>query len=121
MEFPSQPDNWKSPSINYPDSVLQFSSLFWTPLPLPHPTSNPVFSVFNALLILPRVHTSNGNDIETKRNDASVIGVFSVAKRNEPTYSRTWKDSNEANTIINIHCRIEEIIPEFSGSKIKRI
>ncbi len=69
--------------------------------------------------------TSNGNDIETKRNHASIIGVFSVAKRNEPTYSRTWKDRNEANTIINIRCRIEEITkiisPEFAGSKIKRI
>jgi hypothetical protein len=69
--------------------------------------------------------SSNGNDIEPKRNDASVIEVFSVAKRNEPTCSRTWKDRNEANTIINIRCRIEEITniisPEFAGSKIKRI
>ncbi len=53
--------------------------------------------------------TSNGNDIETKRNDASIKGVFSVPKRNEPTYSKTWKERSEANTIINILCRIEEI------------
>jgi hypothetical protein len=53
--------------------------------------------------------SSNGNDIETKRNDASVIGAFSVAKQNKPTYLRTWKDQNEANTIINICFRIEEI------------
>ncbi len=26
---------------------------------------------------------SNGNDIETKRNNSSMIGVFSVSKRNE--------------------------------------
>ncbi len=67
--------------------------------------------------------SSNSN--EPKQNDASIIGVFSVEKRNEPTYSRTWKDRNEANTINNIHCRIEEITniisPEFAGSKIKRI
>ncbi len=33
---------------------------------------------------------SNGNDIERKQNYASIIGLFSVSKRNEPTYSRTW-------------------------------
>ncbi len=69
--------------------------------------------------------TSNGNDIETKRNETSIIGVFSLSKRNEPSYSRTWIDQIEANAIIIILCRIEEITniisPEFSGSKIKRI
>ncbi len=67
--------------------------------------------------------TSNGNDIETKQNVASIIGVFSISKRNKPNYSRTWKDLSEANTIINILCRIEEITniisPEFAGSKRK--
>ncbi len=53
--------------------------------------------------------TSIGNDIETKRSDTSIIGVFSVLKRNEPTYSRSWKDGSEVNTIITIICRIEEI------------
>jgi hypothetical protein len=69
--------------------------------------------------------TSNGNDIEMKRNDASKIGVFSLPKRNEPTYSKTWKDRSEAATIIDILCRIEEITniisPKFAGSKRKRI
>ncbi len=67
------------------------------------------------------VQSSNGNDIETKRNDASIIGVFSVPQRNEPSYSKTWTDRSEANTIINILCRFEEITniisPEFAGSK----
>jgi hypothetical protein len=67
---------------------------------------------------------SNGNDIETKRSDASIIGVFAVSKRNEPTHSRTWNDRSEANTVINIICRIEEITniisPEFAVSKGKR-
>jgi hypothetical protein len=67
---------------------------------------------------------SNGNDIETKRNDTSIIGVFSVSKRKEPTYSRTWKGRSEANTIIIILCRIEEITNiislEFAESKRKR-
>jgi hypothetical protein len=54
------------------------------------------------------VQSSNGNDIETKWSDASIIRVFSVSKRNEPTYSKTWKDRSEANTIINILCWIEE-------------
>jgi hypothetical protein len=71
------------------------------------------------------VPTSTGNDIEGKRNDASIIGVFLVSKRNEPTDSRNWRDRSEANTIINILCRIEEITniisPEFAGSKRKRI
>ncbi len=56
----------------------------------------------------PRIRISNGNDIETKRNDTSIIGVFSVSKRKEPTYSRTWRDRSKANTITNILCRIEE-------------
>jgi hypothetical protein len=64
---------------------------------------------------------SNGNDIETKRNDTSIIGVSPVSKRKEPTYSITWKDRSEANTIIFILCRSEEItninVPEFFGSK----
>ena len=71
------------------------------------------------------VESSNGNDIETKRNDASITGVFSIPKRKEPSYSKTWTDRSEANTIINILCRIEEITniisPEFVGSKRKRI
>ncbi len=48
------------------------------------------------------MRNSNSNDIETKRNYASIIGVFLESKRNEPTYSRTWKDRSEANTNINI-------------------
>jgi hypothetical protein len=60
-----------------------------------------------------------------KGNDAWIIGLFLVSKRNEPTFSRTWKDQNKANTISNILCRIEEIkninSPEFAGSKRKRI
>ncbi len=43
---------------------------------------------------------SNGNDIETKRNHTSIIGVFSVSKRKEPTYCRTWKDRSEANILL---------------------
>jgi hypothetical protein len=72
----------------------------------------------------PKVGSSNGNDIEAKRSDTSIIGVFSVSKRNEPTYSRSWKDGSEVNTIIIILCRIEEITniisPEFAGWKRKR-
>jgi hypothetical protein len=68
---------------------------------------------------------SNGNDIETKRKYASIIGLFSVSKRNEPTYSRTWKDLSEAKTNINMLCKIEEITNIISlksaGSKRKRI
>ncbi len=68
--------------------------------------------------------TNNGNDIETKRSETSIIGVFSISKRNELTYSRTGKDRSEANTIIIVHCRIEAITniisPEFAGSKRKR-
>jgi hypothetical protein len=56
-----------------------------------------------------RAHSSNGNDIETKQNDISIIGVFSVSKRSESTYSRTCKDRSEAKTITLILCRIEEI------------
>ncbi len=43
--------------------------------------------------------TSNGNDIEAKRNDTSIIRVFLVSKRNKATYSRT---RSEAKTIIFI-------------------
>jgi hypothetical protein len=68
--------------------------------------------------------TSNGNDIEAKRSDTSIIGVILVSKRNELTYSRMWKDRSEANTIIIILCRIEAITniisPEFARSKRKR-
>ncbi len=68
---------------------------------------------------------SNGNDIETKQNYASIIGLFSVSKRNEPTYSRTWKDRSEAKPNINMLCKIEEITNIISlksaGSKRKRI
>jgi hypothetical protein len=64
---------------------------------------------------------SNGKDIEGKRNDTSIIGLFSLSKRNELTYSRNL---SEAKTIIIILCRIEErtniISPEFAGSKRKR-
>jgi hypothetical protein len=67
---------------------------------------------------------SNGNDIETKRSDTSILGVFFVSKRNEPTYSRSCKDGSEVNTIIIILCRIEEITniisPEFARWKRKR-
>jgi hypothetical protein len=67
---------------------------------------------------------SNGNDIETKRSETSIIGVFSISKRNELTYSRTGKDRSEVNTIIIVLCRIEAIAniisPEFAGSKRKR-
>ncbi len=52
--------------------------------------------------------TSNGNDIETKRNETSIIRVYPVSKRNEPIYSRTWKDRSEANTIITVVCQIAE-------------
>jgi hypothetical protein len=68
--------------------------------------------------------SSNGNDIETKRNETSIIGVFFVSKRKEPSYSRTLKDRSEANTISIILRRIEEITnissQEFAGSKRKR-
>ncbi len=64
--------------------------------------------LFGSSVLIPEGVSSNGNDIEMKRNDTSIIGVFSGSKRNEPTYSRTWKDRSEANTIIIIVCRIEE-------------
>jgi hypothetical protein len=47
-------------------------------------------NALGVLTLVDPVQSSNGNDIETKRNYASIIGVFSVSKRNEPTYSRTW-------------------------------
>ncbi len=65
--------------------------------------------IFTNLIISGKLRNSNGNDIETKRSNTSIIGVFSVSKRNEPTYSRSWKDGSEVNTIIIIICRIEEI------------
>ncbi len=46
-------------------------------------------TLFGACKIVAVFTGSNGNDIETKRNDASIIGVFSVPKRNERTYSKT--------------------------------
>jgi hypothetical protein len=45
------------------------------------------------------LRSSNG-DIKTKRNYASIIGVYSVSKRNEPTYSRTWKDEAKRTQIL---------------------
>jgi hypothetical protein len=71
------------------------------------------------------MRNSNSNDIETKLNYASIIGVFLESKRNEPPYSITWKDRSEANTNINMLCKIEEITSiislKFAGSKRKRI
>jgi hypothetical protein len=69
------------------------------------------------------VPTSNGNDIEAKRNDTSIIGVVSVSKRNEPTYYTTQSKVKRSEDFIIILCRIEEITniisPEFAGSKKK--
>jgi hypothetical protein len=64
--------------------------------------------------------TSNGNDIETKRNDISIIGVFSVSKRNKPAYSRTLKDRSKANIFMSILCRIE-VNTNWVGPKLSRI
>jgi hypothetical protein len=63
---------------------------------------------------------SNGNDIETKQNDISIIGVFSVSKRNEPAYSRTLKDRSEANIFMSILCRIE-VNTNWVGPNLSRI
>ena len=67
---------------------------------------------------------SNGNDIEAKRNDTSIIGVFLVSKRNEPSYYTTQSEVKRSEDLIFILCRIEEITniisPEFAGSKRKR-
>ncbi len=42
------------------------------------------------------VDVSNGNNIEAKRNDTSIIGVFLVSKRNKPTYSRTRSEAKRS-------------------------
>ncbi len=55
------------------------------------------------------VWSSNGNDIKTKRNDASIIGVFFSTEAKRTHLFQTWKKRSEANTIIKILCRIEEI------------
>jgi hypothetical protein len=82
------------------------------------------------LMVLPlttwekRVWSSNGNDIETKRNDISIIGVFSVSKQNEPAYSRTLKDRSKANIFMSTLCRIEVntnwVCPKLSKIEQKR-
>ncbi len=64
--------------------------------------------------------SSNGNDIETKRNNSSIIGVFSVSKRNELAYSRTLKDRSKANIFMSILCRIE-VNTNWVGRKLSRI
>ncbi len=65
-----------------------------------------------------------GKDIETKRNNILIIGVFSVSKRNEPAYSRTLKDRSEANIFLSILCRIEVntnwVVPNRSRIPQKR-
>ena len=70
------------------------------------------------------VPTSNGNDIEAKRYDTKILGVFSLSKRNEPTYYTTESEVKRSEDFIIILCRIEEITnmisPEFAGSKRKR-
>ncbi len=57
--------------------------------------------------------TSNGNDVETKRNDTSIIGVFSVSKRNEPSYSRFCQIEEKTNIISSRPCSIEAKRPEL--------
>ncbi len=68
-----------------------------------------------------RVIISNGNDIETKRSETSIIGVFSISQRNKLTYSRMGKDQSKANIIIIDLSRIKAITniisPEIAGSK----
>jgi hypothetical protein len=70
------------------------------------------------------VQRSNGNDIETKRNDISIIGVFSVSKQNEPAYSRTLKDRSKANIFMSTLCKIEAntnwVCPKLSRIEQKR-
>ncbi len=56
---------------------------------------------------------SNGNDIETKRNDTSIIGVFSVSKRNEPSYSRICWIEEKTNIISLRPCSIEAKRPDL--------
>jgi hypothetical protein len=62
--------------------------------------------------------SSNRNDIETKRNDISIIGVFSVSKQNEPAYYRTLKDRNKANIFMSTLCRLTltGFVQNFPGS-----
>ncbi len=36
---------------------------------------------------------SNGKDIQGKRNDTLIIGLFSLSKRNELTYSRNLSEA----------------------------
>ncbi len=64
--------------------------------------------------------TTNGNNIETKQNNISIIGVFSVLKRNEPDYSRTLKDRSKANIFMSILRRIE-VNTNWVGPKLSRI
>jgi hypothetical protein len=63
---------------------------------------------------------SNGNDIETKRNDFLIKGVFSVSKRNEPACSRTLKDQSKENIFMSMLCRIE-VNTNWVGPKLSRI
>ncbi len=35
--------------------------------------------------------------LKRRRNEASILALFSISKRNEPAYSRTCKDRSEAN------------------------
>ncbi len=42
------------------------------------------------------VEISNGKDIEAKRNNTSIIGVFSVSKRNKMPYSRTRSEAKRS-------------------------
>ncbi len=48
-----------------------------------------LFEIYNAF-------TSNGNDIEAKWNDTSIIGVFSVSKQNKATYSKIWSEAKQS-------------------------
>jgi len=86
-----------------------------------------VHSVFTWLVSAVKIAvvlSSNGNDIETKRNDISIIGVFSVSKQNEPAYSRTLKDRSKANIFMSTLCRIEvntnRVCPKLSRIEQKR-
>ncbi len=54
MEFPA---NQIIGSLPVSTIQIQSSRLFWTSLPLPNPTSNPVFLVFIFFKILPLFHT----------------------------------------------------------------
>ncbi len=67
-----------------------------------------------------KVLTSNGNNIETKRNHTSIIGVFSVSKRNEPRYSKIFWIEEKTNIISLRPCSIEakrtDLIKIYAGS-----